>query len=56
MAGNLVAERQVERMVGADAVVKIAEIGMADAASGDGDDDFAFAGGGDEIGLYHRLC
>ena len=43
-AGDFVAERQRQRMVGAHAVVEIAEIGVADAASGDCDDDLARAG------------
>ncbi len=39
--GNLVAESQRQGMIGAHAVVEIAEIGMADAATGDRHDDLA---------------
>ena len=40
-AADLVAERQRQRMVGPHAVVEVAEVGVADAAAGDRDDDLA---------------
>ena len=42
-AADLVAERQRQRVVGPHAVVVVAEVGVADAAAGDGDHDFAGA-------------
>ncbi len=44
-AADLVAERQRQRMVGAHAVVEVAEVGVADAAAGDRDHHFAGACG-----------
>ena len=43
-AGDLVAERQRQRRVGAHAVVVVAEVGVAHAAAGNLDGDFARAG------------
>ena len=40
-AADLVAERERQRMVGPHAVVVVAEVGVADAAAGDRDDDLA---------------
>ena len=40
-AGDFMPECQRQRMSGANAVVKIAEVGVADAAAGDGDDHLA---------------
>src|ERR1017187_5480811 len=42
-------------MIGAHAVIEIAEIGVADAAAGDGDGDFAWARRRDESLAHHRL-
>jgi hypothetical protein len=41
-------------VIGAHAVVQVAEIGVADAAAGDGDDDFAGSGFGTEIRAGER--
>ena len=43
-AGDLVPERERQRMVGAHTVVVVAEVGVADAATGDRDDHLAGRG------------
>ena len=48
-------QRQRQRMIGAYAVIEVAKIGMADAAAGDRDDDFALPGRRDEGLAHHRL-
>ena len=47
VAANLMAERQRQFVLGADAVVIVAEIGMADPAAGDFDQDFVWCQGTD---------
>ncbi len=54
VAADLVAERERQRMVGAHAVVEVAEIGVADAAAGDGDHDLARPGFGRECRALER--
>jgi hypothetical protein len=43
-AGDLVSEDERERVAGADAVNREADVGVAQAAAGDLDDDFAWTG------------
>ena len=56
-SADLVTKRERQIVLGADTVIVIAEVGVADAAAGDLDDDFVGAGRADvEFHRDHRFA